>query len=114
MSTDLPAGIRALYAAVLADFLVVVRRENRPGPLYEELQWMLSNGRPHPFAFLSVCDVLGHDPAAIRHLVVRIRSFPAWMLEPPDEDRAFPTAPDYGQSRQAPSASSDGGWLRMM
>lgn len=82
-NVDVP-WMRALYAAVLADFMSVVRREERPGPLYDELQWMLSETRRHAFEFRNVCDVLGHDPGKVRALVLASRAFPAWMLVPPD------------------------------
>lgn len=72
--------ILKLCAAVLEDNARVLRNDQRPSRLVEELRWLMSDDRRGPFAFRNVCDVLHRDPAEVRRRVLRARHFPLWML----------------------------------
>ncbi len=71
---------KRLLAAVLEEAIAVLARANpRPGSEAEQAaieanHWMDSDERIGPFAFASICDVLGLDPDGVRQALPRIRS----------------------------------------
>jgi hypothetical protein len=68
-------GERRLMLAVLEDAirtLLLARRSRVPRKrLLRELAWLQSTSVSEPFAFESICDVLGLDPGYLRGRLVR-------------------------------------------
>lgn len=68
-----PAGEQRLLLAVLEDGLRILlhpRSHARGrGPRLEELDWISSDDRRSPFAFLSICETLDIDPVRLRRRV---------------------------------------------
>jgi hypothetical protein len=68
---------RRLMAAVLENAVMTLQQQTRKPSrhgrrLIAEIHtWVASNSRRHPFAFASICDVLGIDPAYLRTLIAR-------------------------------------------
>ena len=69
-----PTGEQRLMLAVLGDAMhaYAVERASRKRPLRvaELREWFESPDRSYVFAFESVCDALGLDPAYVRHHVL--------------------------------------------
>jgi hypothetical protein len=65
-----PSGERRLLLAVLEDAVRTLGMIRRGGVSRRraalEHSWFLSTDRTHPFAFETICDVLGFDAGAIR------------------------------------------------
>jgi hypothetical protein len=74
-------GERRLMLAVLEDAirtLLLARRAAVPRKrLLRELAWLQSTSQSEPFAFESICDVLGLDPGYLRGRLVRGSFVPA-------------------------------------
>lgn len=91
------SGERRLLHAVLQDGLhtLVRSRIDRCSAVYaQELAWLLSDDRSHPFAFLTLCDLLDIDADRLRRRVTADSRGPANVLRVPDR------APDWIQSGQ--------------
>jgi hypothetical protein len=59
----------SLVVAIFEDAVGCVlqaRRGVTPEQSAEAFEWIASNGREWPFAFVNVCDFLGMDPEAVR------------------------------------------------
>ena len=69
------SGERRLMLAVLEDSIRTVLLARRTGVprkrLLRELAWLQSTSQTEPFAFESICDVLGLDPSYLRGRLVR-------------------------------------------
>ncbi|MGH7893416.1 MAG: hypothetical protein ACREQL_02050 [Candidatus Binatia bacterium] len=65
---------RRLMVAVLEDavrtLLAARRLSIRPKWIRSEYEWIKSTDQRDPFAFESICDVLGIDPGAVRRRVL--------------------------------------------
>lgn len=67
-----PAGIRALMLAVLEDGIRCFLGSSRTLAAEAEA-WIFGRDTANPFCFLTLCEVLGLDPAATRRALVRLR-----------------------------------------
>jgi hypothetical protein len=66
----IPIGERRLYAAILEDAIQVLLHERR-GRLWSDTHaWFFDDFDPSPFAFRTVCLVLGFDAGAVRRSVI--------------------------------------------
>jgi hypothetical protein len=78
-ATPYPAAERRLMLAVLEDAIGIFLRHRRGADprgcrLFAETEeWIASDEAESPFAFLSVCEVLGLEPTGLRRGLARCR-----------------------------------------
>lgn len=74
-SASTPPELR-LMAAVLEEAVALVVRSNGrahcDAATDEACAWLACNDRSGPFSFVSICDVLGLEPAGVREAVERL------------------------------------------
>ena len=77
------SGPRALMLAVLEDAVRCIEEVRRRRTFYtrrraaEAEDWVRSDSRDWPFAFLNICEVLGFDAVAFRTRVLALRNDPS-------------------------------------
>ncbi len=87
----------ALMRAVLEDALLCLQGHfistgHRGRRLAQEAEaWFLSEDVHWPFAFVSICEVLGLEPVAVREAL--LRDLPSWRNVPLKKIRRFVTTP---------------------
>ena len=87
----------ALMRAVLEEALLCLQGRfvsagRRGQRIAQEAEaWFLSEDTHWPFAFISICEVLGLEPVAVREALLRHRS--VWRVVPPKKIRRAVTVP---------------------